>query len=127
MRRTSCRHSRAISRTRSGCCRLSDLLLGAELEPALLADFDAVLVGRLLDPPPGRVALVVADAFDLVEAGDRVADVAGIVERLLALLGECELVLVEAVALLFVEFGHESSPAQGRFKNAPHSRSLHEM
>src|SRR4029079_10567233 len=59
-----------------------------------------------LDPPPGGVALVVAYAFDLVEARDCVAHVAGLVERLPPLLGECELVLVEVVALLFVEFRH---------------------
>src|SRR5437763_9288921 len=55
-----------------------------QLAPALLADFDPVLLGGALDPAPGRVALGVADPFDLIEAGDRVAHVAGVVERLLA-------------------------------------------
>src|SRR4051812_50222012 len=77
-----------------------------DFAPALLADLDAVLVGRLLDSPPRIIALIVRHAFDLVEAGDRVAHVAGVVERLLALLRERELILVEAGALGFVEFGH---------------------
>src|SRR5437868_2706073 len=78
----------------------------AQLAPALLAHFDAVLLRGALDAAPRRVALVVADAFDLVEPGDRVTHVAGVVERLLALLGKSELVLVELIAMLGVEFGH---------------------
>jgi hypothetical protein len=65
-----------------------------------------MFVGGLLNPPPSRITFIVADAFDLVEAGDRVADVARIIERLLALLRKGELILVEIVALLFAEFGH---------------------
>src|SRR6476659_9144371 len=49
------------------------LVLLPEFAPALLADFDTVLVGGALDPPPRRVALIVAHILDLVEAGDRVA------------------------------------------------------
>ena len=64
-----------------------------------------MLVGGFLDPSPCLVALVVADAFDLVEPRDRVPHVPGVVERFLAVLGKGELVLVEAVALLFAEFG----------------------
>src|ERR1700716_918247 len=41
--------------------------------------------GRL-DPPPGRLALAVAHALDLVEAGDRIANMTGVIEWLLALL-----------------------------------------
>src|SRR4029079_3098360 len=77
-----------------------------KLAPALLAHFDIEFVGRLLDPPPRCVALVVAHALDLVEAGNRVAHVAGIVQRLLALFRKCELVLIESVTLLFAQFGH---------------------
>src|SRR4051812_21642624 len=84
----------------------TDGLLLAQLAPALLADLDAVLLGGALDAAPRRVALVVADAFDLVEPGDRVAHMAGVVQRLLALLGKSELVLVQRVAMLGVEFGH---------------------
>src|SRR4051794_31450077 len=96
----SCRHRNSRAETR---------LLLPDLAPALFVHFDAMLVCGFLDAPPGGVALVVADAFDLVEAGDRVADVAGVVERFLALLGERELILVQAIALLFVELGHEAS------------------
>src|SRR5689334_3126285 len=66
-----------------------------------------MLVRSPLDAGPGLVALAVADTLDLVEASDRVADMAGVVERLLALLGKGELVLVEAVALLVAEFSHQ--------------------
>src|SRR4051812_23153432 len=76
-----------------------------------------MLVGGRLDPAPGRVTLVVGYVFDLVEAGDRVAHVARVVERLLAFLRESELIFVEAVALLFLEFGHCGSPLTG--KRAP--------
>ena len=62
---------------------LSSALL-AEFVPALLVDFDAVLVGGFLDPLPRFVAVFVGDTFDLVEAGDRVPDMAGVVERFLA-------------------------------------------
>src|SRR5947209_9554194 len=89
---------------------LSALVLLPDLAPAFFLHFDAVLVGGFLDPPPCRVALIVADAFDLVEAANRVADVAGVVERLLAFFGKGELVLVEAVALLFAEFCHGVAP-----------------
>src|SRR6478672_1444248 len=86
-------------------------LLLADFAPALLLNVDAMLVGGFLDSPPSRVALIVADSFDLVEARDRVAHVARIVQRLLALLRKRELIVVEAVTLLFAEFGHGVSPS----------------
>ena len=33
-----------------------------------------------LDPPPGCLSLGFADTFDLIEAGDRIANVTGIIE-----------------------------------------------
>ena len=71
-----------------------------KLAPALLAHFDIEFFGGLLDSPPRSVALVVAHALDLVEASNRVAHVAGIVQRLLALFRKCELVLIQAITLL---------------------------
>src|SRR4051794_29404237 len=65
-----------------------------------------MLLGGALYPAPGCIAFVVANAFHLIEAGDRVAHVAGVVERLLALLRKRELILVELVALGFAKFGH---------------------
>src|SRR5947209_383229 len=80
--------------------------LAADLAPALLVDLDAELFRRRLDVFPGFVALAVGDALDLIEAGDRVADVGRVLERLLALLGERKLTRVDGVAVLGVELGH---------------------
>src|SRR2546423_349853 len=65
-----------------------------------VAYFTDVLGGRLrfavegmgarVDAPPGCLSLRVAHTFDLIEAGDRVANVTGIIERLLAFLGKCK-------------------------------------
>src|SRR5689334_12433297 len=82
----------------------------AELAPALFAHLDTVLVGRLLDPTPRRVAFIVADALHLVEAGDRVAHVARVVDRLLALLRKGIFVAVDMIALFFAEFAHRTTP-----------------
>src|SRR5207253_11505674 len=57
-----------------------------ELTPTPGRHLDTVLAGRRADPAPGCVALLVGHALDLVEARDRIADVAGVVQRLLALL-----------------------------------------
>src|SRR5262249_43582603 len=62
-----------------------------ELAPARGLDRHPEPLRGRLDALPGAVALRVAPPFDLIEAGDRVADVAGIGERFLALLREREL------------------------------------
>ena len=49
---------------------------------------DAELLGGGFDVVEGLFAFGVGDVLDLVEAGDGVADVGGVVERLLALFGE---------------------------------------
>src|SRR5258708_192573 len=84
-----------------------------------------MLLGGLLDAPPRVIPLRIGNALDLIEAGDRVANMARIVERLLALLGERELVLVEAVALLFAEFGHWLCSFLPPSTHEKPSRSLH--
>src|SRR5947209_1852894 len=109
--RTQTGGARAGSARVAACCacpRAPSIPLSsfAQLAPALLVHLDPVLLGGALDPAPSFVTFVVGDALDLVEPRDRVAHVAGIVERLLALLREGELILIEAVALLFTEFGH---------------------
>ena len=58
-----------------------------------------MFVGGFLDSPPRRVAFVIADPFNLVEPGNSIAYVTGVVDRFLALLGERELVAVDMVAL----------------------------
>ena len=44
---------------------------------------------------------MIRDALDLIETGDRVADVAGVLQRFLALLGEGKGALRQIVASLF--------------------------
>src|SRR6202044_2791598 len=66
-----------------------------ELMPALLLEVDAELLRRHLNAPPGPVEFGVRHTLDLVEAGHGVADVRGVDQRLLALLGEGELLVVE--------------------------------
>src|SRR5437879_5316195 len=67
--------------------------------PASGLDLDAVFPGRCADALPCRLALRVADALDLVEAGDRVAHVTGVVERLLPFPREGEAARGHAVFL----------------------------
>jgi hypothetical protein len=74
-------------------------------------DLDPELVGSLLDAVPRLVLFLLADALDLVKAGDRIADVAGVLERFLALLRDGEGALGQIVTLFFVEFGHSWSPS----------------
>jgi len=61
-----------------------------------------MLRGRF-DVGEGLLALVVGDVFDLVEAGDGVADVRGVCERLFAPVGKSVDGGRECVALLCVE------------------------
>jgi hypothetical protein len=67
---------------------------------------DVVLLRGGLDALPRRVALGVADVFHLVEARDRIAYVAGVFQRLLALLFESVLVRGQVVAVVLVELAH---------------------
>src|SRR5258708_5269089 len=67
--------------------------------PAFGFHLDAVLPGGRSNPPPGGVALRLADAFNLVETSDGVAHVTCVVQRLLALLGKSECSSRHAVLL----------------------------
>jgi hypothetical protein len=60
----------------------------AEVVPVAFFDLYAVVFGGGLDVGEGLFAFVVGDVFDLVEAGDGVADVRGVVQGLLALVGK---------------------------------------
>src|SRR6185369_10612100 len=80
-----------------------------ELAPALFLDLDPIFLRRRLDALPGFVALLVGHPLDLVEAGDRVAHVAGVLQRLFALLREGEGAGGEIVAVLGVQSCHEVS------------------
>src|SRR5690349_6190593 len=103
----------------------------AEFAPAFLLNVHAMILGGLLDAFECFIALLVRDALNLVKARKRIADVARIFERFLALFWERKLVLVELVALLLTEFAHErllapSSTSQRR-KRSKHRgrRALH--
>jgi hypothetical protein len=58
--------------------------------PVIGRDVDVVLFGRCLDPFPRPVPFGVTDAFDLIESGDRVANMRRVGERLLAFVRERE-------------------------------------
>ncbi len=70
-----------------------------QLAPVVGRDLDIEFLGCGPDPLPGSIPLGVADPFDLVEAGDGIANVGGVVERLLAFGGKREGVLVELLLL----------------------------
>jgi hypothetical protein len=70
-----------------------------EVAPVVGLDLDIEPLGRGLDAPPCFVAIAIADAFDLVEAGDGVTNVCGIGERFLARLGKGEVARTEVVLL----------------------------
>jgi hypothetical protein len=77
--------------------------LFAELLPVSLGHFDTVMLCGGFDVGEGLFALVVGDVLDLIEASDGVADVGGIVQWFLALVGEGIDGCRKAVALLRVE------------------------
>jgi hypothetical protein len=60
----------------------------AKVVPVGFGYFDTIVFGCGFDVGEGLFALVVGDILDLVEAGDCVADVRGVVERLFALFGK---------------------------------------
>jgi hypothetical protein len=77
--------------------------LFAKIVPVGFGHFDTVVFGCGLDVGEGLFALVVGDILDLVETGDGVADVRGVVERLFAFFGEGVDGGGKIVALLGVE------------------------
>src|ERR1700722_14208638 len=70
-----------------------------QVPPVIFGDVNVVAPGRRADALPGPVALRVAHALDLIKARDRVAHVPRVAQRLLALLRERELRVVQAVLL----------------------------
>src|SRR5439155_18654696 len=55
-----------------------------QLAPATFVNLDTEFLRSCSDTPPSRLPLAIADALDLVETGDCVADVTRVVQRLLA-------------------------------------------
>src|SRR5580693_2771 len=70
-----------------------------QVPPACLGHVHPVLLRGGQYPLPCPVPLGVADALNLVEARDRVPDMPGVGERLLALLGESEVLVRQPVLL----------------------------
>src|SRR5204862_6126205 len=70
-----------------------------EIAPVVRLDLDVELLCRCTDPLPRAIAFGVADALDLVEARNGVADVAGVAERFLPFLGERECCITQPVLL----------------------------
>src|SRR6188474_313410 len=77
-----------------------------QFAPALLSDLDAELLRRRQDALPRGIALGIGHAVDLIEARDRVADVTGILERLLALVRKCEVLAGQVVTVVGLQTGH---------------------
>jgi hypothetical protein len=75
----------------------------AEVVPATLSHLDAIVFGCGFDVGEGLFALMIGDVFDLIEAGDGIANMRGIVERLFALFGEGKGRSGDFVALFRVE------------------------
>src|SRR4051794_27750597 len=71
----------------------------AEVAPARLTDIDVVVLRRLLDVGERQLAVVVRGVLHLIEPGQRVAHVAGVGQRFLALLREGEDGVREVVLL----------------------------
>jgi hypothetical protein len=65
---------------------------------------------------------MIADALNLIEARDRIANVVGVIKRLLSLFREGELLLIESIAMFCVEFGHGRAPFAASTLGA-HARS----
>ena len=72
----------------------------SNLTPRGVVDLDAVLPGGSLDALPCRVAFSVADAADLVETRDGIADMARVSERLFPLSRKRKLRIAERISFL---------------------------
>jgi hypothetical protein len=85
-------------------------------------DLHSVLAGSATYPPPRGLPVGVTDTFHLVEASDGVADMAGIVYRLLTLPGEGETLGGQAVLLTGAKpwrlFGNSGSTSAGTLHRA---------
>jgi hypothetical protein len=100
--------------------------------PAGFGDLYAVVLGGGFDVGEGLFALVVGDVLHLIEAGDGVADVGGVVERLLALVGEgidgcgklVSLLCIEGLVVFVVLPGCFHDELQSCFQVAPACRRL---
>ena len=68
--------------------------------------FDTELLGGSLDALPRRIALGLGDTVNLIETRDGIADMARVLERLLALSWKRKFPVAETIALFRSQFGH---------------------
>ena len=68
--------------------------------------FHAEFPGRGFDALPRSVALGLADAFDLIEARDRISHMRSVVQGFFFFFRECEVLIGYVIALGLIEFAH---------------------
>ncbi len=77
-----------------------------EFVPTGLVHFNVELFGGVFNALPGFVPFAIRHALDLIEAGDGVTNVFGIVQRFLALLGEGEFGRAQFILFFFIKLAH---------------------
>jgi hypothetical protein len=80
----------------------------AKFAPVLLIQLYFVLLRGGFDAFPGGIAFSIGHPLHLLEAGDRVAHVSGVVDRFFALLWESEVFVGDMIAASFSDLGHAS-------------------
>src|SRR6185369_10899709 len=90
---------RLLRRLAAVLSRAARARLAAELLPVLLGHVHAVMLRRLLDVGEGELAVLVGHPNRLIEAGDRVSDVARVGQRFLALFRKGEHAVRQVAAL----------------------------
>ncbi len=86
--------------------RLADVLSLLQLTPVVFMQLDVVFLRCGADSLPSSVPLSIADALHLVEAGNRIPDMRGIVDRFFTFFWKRKLFLREMVASTFGNLGH---------------------
>lgn len=80
----------------------------AKLAPVLLIQLNSVFLRGRLDALPGGVAFNVGHPLHLLETGDCVAQVGGVMDRFFPFLGESEVRIGDMIAAGFTDLGHAS-------------------
>ena len=79
-----------------------------QFAPVLFVQLYLVFFRGGFDALPGGVAFSGGYPLHLLETGDCVADVSGVMDRLLTLLGESEVFIGDVITAGFSNFGHAS-------------------
>ena len=91
--------------------RSSDLPVMWKLAPTLFVHFNAECLRSALNPLPRFVALGIGDVLHLIEPGDRIPDVRGVVEGFLLRVRESIAGFRDMAALCLCEFTHAGQEA----------------